>query len=103
MERYSESYIATLKTLDKNFDEDLKIIKERVKKMNADEKEVGSDLRYRVCLRGRRPFKKMILDRASTWPWIPVSENPVSYDYFGNIVGGIENASEVDVYVYRRY
>lgn len=101
MERYSESYIATLKTLDKNFDEDLKQIKERVKKMNADEKEVGSELRYRVCLRGRRPFKKMIAPKPF-WDFLPHSPNPVSYDYFGNIVGGLENASEVDVYVYER-
>lgn len=100
MNRLSESYIATLKTLDKNFDEDLKIIKERVKKMNLDEKEVGSDLRYRVCLRGRRPFKKMIMNHPH-YEWMN-SPNPVSYDYFGNIVGGLENASEVDVYVYER-
>ena len=101
MERLSESYIATLKTLDKNFDEDLKIIKERVKKMNLDEKEAGSELRYRVCLRGRRPFKKMIAPKPF-WDFLPHSPNPVSYDYFGNIVGGLENASEVDVYVYER-
>jgi hypothetical protein len=101
MNRVSESYIATLKTLDKNFDEDLKIIKERVKKMNLDEKEVGSDLRYRVCLRGRRPFKKMVAPKPY-WNFLPHSPNPVSYDYFGNIVGGLENASEVDVYVYER-
>lgn len=101
MERLSESYIATLKTLDKNFDEDLKQIKERVKQMNLDEKEVGSDLRYRVCLRGRRPFKKMIAPKPF-WDFLPHSANPVSYDYFGNIVGGLENASEVDVYVYTR-
>ena len=100
MNRVSESYIATLKTLDKNFDEDLKIIKERVKKMNLDEKEAGSDLRYRVCLRGRRPFKKMIMTHPH-YEWMN-TPNPVSYDYFGNIVGGLENASEVDVYVYER-
>jgi hypothetical protein len=95
MNRVSESYIATL-----NFDEDLKIIKERVKKMNLDEKEAGSDLRYRVCLRGRRPFKKMIMSHPH-YEWMN-SPSSVSYDYFGNIVGGLENASEVDVYVYER-
>lgn len=100
MNRLSESYIATLKTLDKNFDEDLKQIKERVKQMNLDEKEVGSDLRYRVCLRGRRPFKKMIKVHPH-YEWMN-TPNPVSYDYFGNIVGGLENASEVDVYIYER-
>lgn len=100
--RVSESFIGTFKTLDKNFDGDILSLRLRVKGMNADEKEAGSDLRYRLVLRGRRPFKKMILDRASTWGWIPVSRNPVSYDYFGNIVGGLENASEVDAYIYER-
>jgi hypothetical protein len=100
MERYSESYIGTFKTLDKNFDGDIESIRLRVKGMNADEKEVGSDLRYRVVLRGRRPFKKMIINHPHS-EWMN-SPNPVSYDYFGNIVGGLENASEVDVYVYER-
>ena len=97
--RVSESFIGTFKTLDKNFDGDIESLRLRVKGMNADEKEAGSDLRYRLVLRGRRPFKKMI----SKPHWIfGASSNPVSYDYFGNIVGGLENASEVDAYIYER-
>lgn len=98
--RVSESYIGTFKTLDKNFDGDIESIRLRVKGMNADEKEAGSDLRYRMVLRGRRPFKKMIKVHPH-YEWMN-TPNPVSYDYFGNIVGGLENASEVDVYVYER-
>ena len=100
MNRVSQSYIGTLKTLDKNFDETLRAFRLRVKGMNQDEKEAGSDLRYRLVLRGRRPFKKMITTHPY-YKWMN-SLNPVSYDYFGNIVGGIENASEVDCYVYER-
>ena len=101
MNRVSQSYIGTLKTLDKNFDETLRAFRLRVKGMNQDEKEAGSDLRYRLVLRGRRPFKKMVVPKPS-WNFLPHSPNPVSYDYFGNIVGGLENASEVDCYVYER-
>ena len=100
MNRVSQSYIGTLKTLDKNFDETLRAFRLRVKGMNQDEKEAGSDLRYRLVLRGRRPFKKMIITHPH-YKWMN-SPNPVSYDYFGNIVGGLENASEVDCYVYER-
>lgn len=97
--RVSESFIGTFKTLDKNFDGDILSLRLRVKGMNADEKEAGSNLRYRLILRGRRPFKKMIAKPH----WIfGASPNPVSYDYFGNIVGGLENASEVDAYIYER-
>jgi len=101
MNRVSENYIGTLKTLDKNFDETLRAFRLRVKGMNQDEKDAGSDLRYRLVLRGRRPFKKMVAPKPF-WNFLPHSPNPVSYDYFGNIVGGLENASEVDVYVYER-
>ena len=100
MNRVSQSYIGTLKTLDKNFDETLRAFRLRVKGMNQDEKEAGSDLRYRLVLRGRRPFKKMIMTHPH-YEWMN-TPNPVSYDYFGNIVGGLENASEVDCYVYER-
>ena len=41
MNRVSQSYIGTLKTLDKNFDETLRAFRLRVKGMNQDEKEAG--------------------------------------------------------------
>ena len=97
--RVSENFVITLKTLDKNFDVDIQSLRHRVKRINLVEKEAGSNTRYRLTLRGRRPFKKMI----SKPHWIfGASPNPVSYDYFGNIVGGLENASEVDAYIYKR-
>lgn len=41
----------------------------------------------RVVLRGRKPIHKIYY----------------SYDRGGNIVGGIRNASKLDVYIYDRY
>ena len=34
--------------------------------------------------------------------YYPGSVRPVSYDWGGNIVGGIKNATKLDVYIYRR-
>ena len=34
--------------------------------------------------------------------FIPGSKGPVQYSYHGNIVGGIKNAKEFDVYIYDR-
>lgn len=59
----------------------------------------GNPLRVRVCLRGRRPKVKML--PKSHWIF-GAPKNPVSYDYFGNIVGGIKNATIVDAYLYKR-
>ena len=52
-----------------------------------------SPVKNRVVLRGRKPAVKMHLYR---------STNAVSYGWFGNIVGGIANATMIDVYIYRR-
>ena len=41
-----------------------------------------SKQKYRVVLRGRKPS--------------------TAYDYFGNVIGGLANASKLDVYVYDR-
>lgn len=55
--------------------------------------------KQRVEIRGRRPKVKMY---ASHW-LCPKSKNKVSYDFGGNIIGGLKNATEFDVYVYERY
>jgi hypothetical protein len=46
----------------------------------------------RVVLRGRKPEVKKITS----------SGRAISYDQRGNIVGGIANATMIDVYIYRR-
>jgi len=53
----------------------------------------------RVVVRGRKPVKKAIVQSM----YCGGSGNPVSYDYSGNIVGGLKNATVFDVYFYTRY
>jgi len=61
-----------------------------------------SKKKYRVVLRGRKPFFKKSVN---VYPYgTGMRKNALrSYDYFGNIVDGLRNASHVDVYVYERY
>lgn len=59
-------------------------LRDMVSNMNRMLREDGrNEYQFRVCLRGRRPVNS-------------------NYDYFGNIVGGLAKASEVDAYIYRR-
>lgn len=101
MERYSNSYIGTFNYKCADDMLNLENIKSMVKGMNAMLKKDGYDYSFRVCLRGRKPVKKKLIN---TMPWRSGlrRESKVSYDYFGNIVGGIANASAVDAYIYRR-
>ena len=61
-----------------------------------------SKKKYRVVLRGRKPFFKKAVN---IYPYgTGMSKVALrSHDYFGNIVGGLANASRIDVYVYERY
>lgn len=65
----------------------LRAIRKLVKEGNR-----SSGQKKKVVLRGRRPLQKRLN---------PVTGRSVSYDFSGNIVGGLKNASEVDIYVYR--
>lgn len=58
-----------------------------------------STTKSRVVLRGRKPEVKMI---AAAGYFNKASVKPVSYDWGGNIVGGIANATMIDVYIYKR-
>jgi hypothetical protein len=60
----------------------LQDVRAMVKNMNKSLREAKMDYNFRVVLRGRQPN--------------------TSYDYFGNVVGGIGNATKVDAYIYRR-
>lgn len=62
----------------------------------------GKPIQYRVCLRGRDPYKKM--KAPAHWLGIyPASKGDVKYDWAGNILGGLKNARKLDAYIYRRY
>jgi hypothetical protein len=78
--------------------EQLEMVKQMVFRFNSWLKQSGSDQRYRVCLRGRKPYKKMKVNEV-----FYKSKGEVSYSYHGNIVGGIENASVLKAFIYRRY
>lgn len=92
--RKSQSFVCRLDVQSVNDMEKLQAIKETVFCMN---KFTGRKLR--VVTRGRKPIVKMV---APGGFFNPPSKNPVAYDVFGNIVGGIKNASMIDVYIYNR-
>lgn len=59
----------------------------------------GEPIKMRLEKRGRKAITKMVVSKG--W-YTPGSKGPVSFDYFGNLVGGIKNAAEFDVYLYSR-
>lgn len=93
MNRYSENYIMTI---DPEWASDvaaLEQIRENVREFNKEAKR-----KQRVVLRGRKPILKKIRTCVSCG----CGHSAVSYDYFGNVVGGLKNAQRIDVYIYYR-
>lgn len=78
---------------------ELEKFKDTVKYMNKLLKEsgvvnrFGRPVRYRVECKGRKPVEKRINPRTG---------NEYGYKKFGDIVGGIANASQIDAYIYTR-
>lgn len=101
MKRTSTSYIGTFDPLCAGDIFEIENLKKAIKAVNETNKMMKNDQRFRVVLRGRKPIEKQVIN---TMPWGTGlrKESKVSYDYFGNIVGGIANASKYDVYVYTR-
>ena len=78
---------------------ELEKIKDTVKSMNkllsqgeATDKR-GRPIRYRLKVKGRKPINKVIN---------PDTGRENGFTHFGEIIGGIANASELDAYIYRR-
>lgn len=94
MERKSQSYICTLDLASVCDMQQLQIIKKTVRLSNA-----RTDQKKRVVIRGRAPLVKM---KATGSMFYPASKGEVCYDRAGNIVGGIKNATRIDVYIYDR-
>lgn len=92
--RTSKNYVMTVDVNSAADMEKLNIIKQAVSITNENRTN-----KKRVVLRGRKPFVKMPV--AGSY-YRKGSFNPVSYDFGGNIVGGIKNASMIDVYIYRK-
>jgi hypothetical protein len=92
--RTSTSYVMTVDVNSAIDIQQLDIIKKAVSIANKNRKD-----KQRVVLRGRKPLVKMV---AKGGYYYPGSVRLVSYDWGGNIVGGIKNATKLDVYIYRR-
>ena len=95
--RYSKNYRGTFST--QNAEDMIQVdrLKDLVKAMNEYNKTINSTKRVRLCLRGRKPFVKEVVRN----PWFGQLRLR-SYDWGGNIVGGIKNAQFVDAYIYDR-
>ena len=85
--RNSINYVTTLDPLSAADMEKLYIIKQTIRAANQ-----YSKFKKRVVLRGRRAVDKNYTN----------SIRGTSYDRGGNIVGGLRNASRMDVYIYDR-
>jgi len=91
MKRISDSYVTTLDPMSVNDMQMLDIVKKTVKKSN-----LYTTKKHRVVVRGRRPIAKKEVHNIYTG-----KTRTLSYDYCGNVVGGLANASRYDVYVYK--
>ena len=93
------SYVGTFVTSDKGDMDKLNDLRKSVallNKTNAFGRYEASRLprKMRVCAKGRKAITKMKTAG---------SKGPVQYNWGGNIVGGLTNAGELDVYIYDRH
>ena len=93
MDRKSSSYVFTADVNSVSDMEKLEAIRRAVKVVNK-----TSYINKRVVLRGRKPLKKK-----EVFNFYTDQKSVRSYDFGGNIVGGIANATMIDVYIYDRY
>jgi len=94
--RTSDSYVFTA-DINSAYDmEQIAVLRKAVKIMNKAAKARGETPK-RVELRGRKPAKKA--EVRNFWTG---KTSARSYDFGGNIVGGIANATKIDVYIYDR-
>ena len=92
--RNSTSYVTTLHVDSAADMMQLALIRKTVKTTNK-----FAAQKKRVVIRGRKPAVKMQVPDG----WIHKGScGLVSYNCFGNIVGGIKNATMYDVYIYDR-
>lgn len=84
MKRISNNYLTTL---DINSASDMIQLNEIKDTIRISNRSIFNNRKLCVVLRGRKPI---------------VKTGRYSYDWGGNIVGGIANASKLDVYIYTR-
>lgn len=93
-----KSYVGTFVTSHAGDMEKLQALRESVSLLNKTDAFWGTYPDY-------RPFQKRVVARgrkAITKMKTRGSKGPVSYEWGGNVVGGIKNAGELDVYIYVR-
>lgn len=95
--RYSTSYVFTADVNSKKDMDKISDIRAAIKRYNVDAK-CNNLKAKRVVLRGRKPTRKVWVRNFWTG-----KSGFRSYDWAGNIVGGIKNATMIDVYIYNRY
>lgn len=91
MKRISNSYVTTLDPMSANDMQTLKMLRKTVSMMNK----LHGNKAQRVVVRGRRPIEKQEVHNIYTG-----KTSTLSYDWCGNVVGGLANASQYDVYIY---
>jgi hypothetical protein len=96
--RQSDSYLGTFDVSSEKDMEQLAYLRDMVRSMNKMlKRETGKT--FRICVRGRAPKAKMV---AKDGYFFVASRKPVSYNFGGNIVGGLANATKLDAYIYTR-
>lgn len=94
----SSAYVGTFVTSDKGDMDKLAELRRNVALLNktdafGSDSWTGTFRKMRVCAKGRKAIVKMKTAG---------SKGPVQYNWGGNIVGGLSNAGELDVYIYNR-
>ena len=94
----SAAYIGTYDTSNKSDMDKLSELRKSVALLNKTDafgvhRYTGTFRKMRVCAKGRKAIVKMKTAG---------SKGPVQYNWGGNIVGGLSNAGEFDVYIYER-
>ena len=101
--RENNSYLGTFVSAEKSDTDKVAEIIRTVTLMNKQNawgyNKNGTPIKKRICKRGRKAITKMVAPRGH---FTPGSKGPVTYDSFGNLMGGINNAAEFDVYLYDR-
>lgn len=88
--RTSGNFVMTIDPLSAADMEKLQAVKLAIKAVNTYNKN-----KKRVVLRGRKPITKKIIHNFWTG-----SAGYRGYDWAGNVIGGLANASKMDVYIY---
>lgn len=97
-DRQSDSYIGTFDVKCTSDMQRLSDLRQMVRYLNCALKNKTGKT-FRIIVRGRKPVVKMPTPKAYL---TAASRGPVSYTRFGNIVGGLSNATRLDAYLYER-